>query len=148
MNRRRAIAALDAQRNVLLAEMKAEEYRGVQAVGGLLTRSLAIPPLPIPKKVGDRVEPSLKSGNAVPESQRDGIASNKRPHSDIQDPRDEGSVGKMPGTNERGPRIKEEEDINYRRPRSSGYNSSRRRSIGDRGSSRERDISPGRVAHV
>jgi YTH domain-containing protein 1 len=147
LNRRRAIKALDAQRIVLLAEMAAEECGGVQAVGGLPTRSSAMPPSPIPEKVGDRGEPYPKSGNAVPESQLDGVASNKRPHSDIQDPRDEGSAGKMPGTNDRGPQIKEEEDVDYRCPRSSGYDSSRRRSIGDRGSSRERDMSPGRMAH-
>jgi hypothetical protein len=162
LNRRRAIAALDAQRNALLAEMEAEERGGVQAIGGLPTPSSAMLPPPIPNKAGDRAEPSLKPTTTASETQRDRVVSNKRPYSDGQDHRDESSA-KVARTNDRGPRIKQQEDADYGRPRSSDYDSSRRRSFDDRrddrdssrhegrgrgrGSSRERDISPGRMAY-
>ena len=164
LNRRRAIAALDAQRNALLAEMEAEERGGIQAIREIATPSSAMLPPPIPNKVGDRAEPSSKPKATTPETQRDRIVSNKRSHSDIQDIREESSA-KIARTNDRGPRIKQEEDADYGRPRSSGYDPSRRRSFDDRrddrdsrsrhdegrgrgrGGSREREISPGRMAY-
>ena len=163
LNRRRAIAALDAQRNALLAEMEAEERGGIQPLGGLPTPSSAMLPPPIPNKTGDRAETSSKPPPTAPETQqRDRVVSNKRPHSDSQDARDESSA-KIARTNDRGPRFKQEEDVDYGRPRSSDYDTSRRSSFDDRrddrdssrhegrgrgrGNSRERDISPGRITY-
>lgn len=175
LNRRRAIAALDAQRDKLLAEMEAEERGGLPAAIGSQTSASTMLPPPIPNKVvGGRVEPPLTStGNSTVDSQRDRVVSNKRPYSDIQDPRDEPVGGKVARIDDRPygprvkqedeldyrrPRLKEEEDVDYRRPRSSGYEPARRLSIdrrderyGVRGRSRERErereISPGRRAY-
>lgn len=164
LNRRRAIAALDAQRNAILAEMAAEEPGGVPAVGAIPTTSTTMLPPPIPNRAGDRAEPSPKPTNTLPEPQRERVVSNKRSHSDVQDIREESSA-KIARTNDRGSRTEQEED-DYGRPRSSSYDPSRRRSFDDRrddrassrprleegrgrgrGSSREREMSPGRKAY-
>jgi hypothetical protein len=175
LNRRRAIAALDAQRDKLLAEMEAEERGGVPAAIGSQTPASSMLPPPIPNKVaGGRVEPPLTSaGNSMVDTQRDRVVSNKRPYSDVQDPRDEAVGGKVARIEDRpyGPRvkeedgldyrrsrIKEEEDVDYRRPRSTGYESARRSSIDRRDErydvrgrsrerERERELSPGRRAY-
>lgn len=169
LNRRRAIAALDAQRDKLLAEMEAEE-RGVLpiAIGNQTSASSMLPP-PIPNKAVGRTEPPLTSaGNSMTDTQHDRVVSNKRPYSDIQDPRDESFGGKVARTDDRRyyqrvedendlevrrSRTKEEDD-DYRRPRSSGFETARRSSIDTRddrydmrGRSREREISPGRRAY-
>jgi YTH domain-containing protein 1 len=172
LNRRRAIAALDAQRDKLLAEMEAEERGGLPVVIGSQTLASSMLPPPIPNKAGGRIEPPLTSaGNSTIDTQRDRVVSNKRPYSDVQDPRDEPIGGKFARTEDRPyshrvkeedeldfrrPRIKEEED-EYRRPRSSGFEIARRPSIPSidprddrydmRGRSRERDISPSRRAY-
>ncbi len=170
LNRRRAIAALDAQRDKLLAEMEAEERGGLPAaVGSQISVSSMLPP-PIPNKVVGRIEPPLTSaGNSMIDTQHDRVVSNKRPYSDVQDPREEPVGGKVARVDDRlygqrvkdedeldyrRPRIKEEEDFDYRRPRSSGFEPARRSSIDRRderydvrGRSREREISPGRRAY-
>jgi hypothetical protein len=170
LNRRRAIAALDAQRNKLLAEMEAEERGGLPAaIGSQASTSSMLPP-PIPNKVADRIEATLTSvGNSTVDTQRDRVVSNKRPYSDIQDPREEaigGTVARIDGRpyghkgkeedelDYRRLRIKEEEDIDYRRPRASDLEPARRSSTDRRderydvrGQSREREVSPGRPAH-
>lgn len=160
LNRRRAIAALDAQKNALLAEEEAEE-RG----GGLPTpssSSIMLPP-PIPNKVGDRAEGSTsKPPNTILATLRARVVSNKRPHSETQDSQDESSA-KMARTNDRGPRFKQEDGADYRGPRSNGYDSSQRRSSDDRrddrdppryegrgrgrADSRDRNVSPGRMIY-
>jgi hypothetical protein len=170
LNRRRAIAALDAQRDKLLAEMEAEERGGLPAAVGSQTSASSMLPPPIPNKIGGRIEPPLTSaGISTVDTQRDRVVSNKRPYSDVQDPRDEPVRGKVARSDDRPygqrvkeedeldyrrPRIKEEEDIDYRRPLSSGFEPARRPSIDRRddrydvrGRSREREISPGRRAY-
>jgi len=156
LNRRRAIAALDAQRNKLLKEMEAEERGGLQSADG---STVVMPPPPIPTKVVARADTKSNSETAVPDSQRDRVISNKRPYSDIHDDRDEEGFSKSKRTADRGQRIKEEEEDDTRHHRLSGYESSRHAS-GDRreererfyhdedrgrgrGIGRERDVSPG-----
>jgi hypothetical protein len=164
LNRRRAIAALDAQREKLLAEMEAEER---VPVAGNHTPTTAMLPPPIPNKVGSRAEPTQKLDRGIAEPQRGQVVSNKRPYSDVQDTRVEDSGGKVARTDDRGHRvqIKEEEDIEPRGPRPSGFDPSRRSSIDHhderdsprsryndgrgrgRASGREREISPGPRAY-
>jgi YTH domain-containing protein 1 len=166
LNRRRAIAALDAQRDKLLAEMEAEERGGLPVVIRNQTPASSMLPPPIPNKLGGRIEPPLTSaGNSTVDTQHDRVISNKRPYSDVQDPRDEPIGGKFARVDDRPssqrakeedevgfrrPRIKEEEE-EYRRPHSSGFDGARRPSIDlrdnryeVRGRSRERESSPGR----
>ncbi|KAL5330844.1 hypothetical protein ACEPPN_000369 [Leptodophora sp. 'Broadleaf-Isolate-01'] len=160
LNRRRAIAALDAKRDQLLAEMEAEERGGLPAVaGGQVPASSMLPP-PIPNKVGGRAESVVTpSGDIASDPQRDRVVSNKRPYSDIGDPRGEVNGGKVARTDDRGyqpQRTKEEDGPEYRRPRSSGVDTSRHSPLVDRreretsrpryesrGRSRDRDSSPG-----
>ena len=164
LNRYRAIAALDAQRERLLAEMEAEE-RGTVSAGNYTPKSAMLPP-PIPNKVGSRADPAPKPDNGMADTQRDRVVSNKRPYSDVQDSRDEGNSGKVARTDDRsnGMRIKEEEALEPGRPRSNGHDYSRR-SASDhrdereprfrfddtrgrgRDSSRERETSPGRRSY-
>ena len=165
LNRRRAIAALDAQRSRLLAEMEAEERGGIPIVGGVPASSTIMLPPPLPNKAGVQPEAAQKPEIATAEPQHDRVVSNKRAYSDIQDPRDEASIGKMQRTEDRGPRVKREEDLEQRRPRSSGYDTPRRGSFDrredransrprydesharGRGNSRERELSPGLRAY-
>ncbi|PVH72569.1 hypothetical protein DL98DRAFT_610494 [Cadophora sp. DSE1049] len=90
LNRRRVIAALDAKRDQLLAEIEAEERGGLPAVAGSqVPTSLMLPP-PIPNKVGGRTESiATRSRDITSDPQRDRVVSNKRPYSDIGDPRGE-----------------------------------------------------------
>ncbi len=168
LHRRRAIAALEAQKNALLAEMEAEERGGIPpVVSGVSTIYGTILPPPIHNQAGDQTEPSHNPTILPPESQRDSFISNKRSHSDVQDARAE-NVAKVARTNDRGVRVKQDESSEmFSRGRSSGYDPSRRHSFDDRrddrpddrssprtrceesrgrgrGSSRERELSLGR----
>ncbi|XMA15643.1 hypothetical protein WAI453_008434 [Rhynchosporium graminicola] len=158
LNRRRAIAALDAQRDQLLAEMEQDERGGVPpATGSQPLPSTMLPP-PIPNTVGGRAEAA--SIPAVPsDTSRDRVITHKRPHSDVDEQRSEvNGGGKLARTNDRGyqSRMKEEDEPEYRRPRSGVYDTPRRSPdierrerelssprYGPRGRSRERDSSPG-----
>ncbi|PVH89900.1 YTH-domain-containing protein [Cadophora sp. DSE1049] len=161
LNRRRAIAALDAQRDQLLAEIEADERGGLPVVaGGQVPPSSMLPP-PIPNKVGGRTESvGAPSGDIASDPQRDRVISNKRPYSDVGDQRGEVNGGaKIARTDDRGyqpQRVKEEDVSDYRRPRSGGFDTSRRSPpferrerdtsrprYESRGRSRERDSSPG-----
>jgi hypothetical protein len=166
LNRRRAIAALDAQRNAILAEMAAEEPGSFPAIEAISTTASTMLPPPIRNKAGDRAEPSTNPINAAPGPQHEHVVSNKRPRSDAQDIPEENST-KFARTNDRGSRIKQEDDDYGGRARSSSYHPSRRRSFDDRrddrdssrprfeegrggrgrGSSREREMSPDRKAY-
>ncbi|KUJ21879.1 YTH-domain-containing protein [Mollisia scopiformis] len=162
LNRRRAIAALDAQRDKLLAEMAAEE-RGVAPPVVLQQSAPSMLPPPIPNRAEDRVE--SKSIASVIEAQPERVVSNKRPYSELQDSRDAPSTEKMSRTEPRSyahpaQKVKDEDDFDTRRPRSSGFDSNRRSSpprredhevprqyFRGRGRSRSRDgrsLSPGR----
>ena len=165
LTRRRAIAALDAQREKLLAEMEAEERGGLPiAISSHIPTSSMLPP-PIPNKVEARAESALpQAATSTTDSQRDRVVANKRPYSDVQDSRDEPNGAKVARIEDRPysqrikgeeelrrPRIKEEEEEGYRRPRSRGFEPSRRSSIDAqddryavRARSREREPSPSR----
>lgn len=130
LNRRRAIAALDAKRDQLLAEMAEEERGGLSAIaGGQVPASSMLPP-PIPGKASGRAEPvATPSGDKSPDPQRDRVLSNKRPYSDVGDLRSEVNGAKLARTDDRGyqpQRSKEEDGSEYRRPRSGGFDASRR----------------------
>ncbi|KAH6723959.1 YT521-B-like domain-containing protein [Leptodontidium sp. MPI-SDFR-AT-0119] len=160
LNRRRAIAALDAQRDQLLAEMEQDERGGLPAVAGVQAPGSSMLPPPIPNKVVGRAESvATLSGDVSSDPQRDRVVSNKRRYSDVGDPRGEANgSGKVARTDDRGhqsQRIKEEDGSEYRRPRSGGFDTSRRSPPVDRreretsrphyesrGRSRERDSSP------
>ncbi len=147
LGRRRAIAALDAQRDKLLAEMEAEERGGLPPVAsGQVPTSTMLPP-PIPNKIGGR-EPTPSTAN-IELTQRDRVVSNKRPYSDD---REENMTGKFARLEDRSPapRINEEEDYDYRRPRGVDPRDDRdmpRNRHDGRPRSRDRDISPGRRAY-
>jgi hypothetical protein len=163
LKRRRAIAALDAQKNALLAEMEAEERGGPPIAAALLIPSAMLPP-PNPGKAATRANTIPEPETAKLEAQRDYTVSNKRPYSDLHDGCEDGGSGKILRTDDRYSRIKEDDD-DHRRPRSSGYDSVRpfsgdRRVERDfprsydtdsggrgRGGSRERDLSPGLNAY-
>ncbi|OWP07120.1 hypothetical protein B2J93_6700 [Marssonina coronariae] len=95
LNRRRAIAALDAKRDQLLAEMQAEERGGVPpGFGSQVPASPMLPP-PIPlNRAGVRDGPASAAAGCAPE--RDRVVSNKRPYSDFQETRDEKKSGPGP----------------------------------------------------
>lgn len=151
LTRRRAIAALDAQREKLLAEMEAEERAGIPpAVVGQIPTSSMLPPPP-PNKV--ETLSAAPTTNIEPDSQRDRPISNKRPYS--EDQREGFNPGKMARLEDRiaGPRVKEE-DYDFRRPRSRGNEmvhrpfdprddrDSPRGRYDGRARSRERELSP------
>ncbi|KAH7342949.1 YT521-B-like domain-containing protein [Rhexocercosporidium sp. MPI-PUGE-AT-0058] len=164
LNRRRAIAALDAQRDKLLAEMEQDERGGLPTVAtvaaGQALGTSMLPP-PIPNKLGGRAESvATPSAEAPSDTQHDRVVSNKRPYSDVGEPRGEvNGGGKIARTDDRGyqsQRIKEEDGPEYRRPRSGDFDISRRSPTVDRreretshpryesrGRSRDRDSSPG-----
>lgn len=159
LNRRRAIAALDAKREQLLAEMQTEERGGLPVPVGAQAPSSTMLPPPLPSQTGGRTDSvAAPTGSAPSDAQREGV-SNKRPYSDVHSPREEMS-GKIARTDDRPyqpHRIMEEDDLDGRRPRSSGFDASRRSPIARRGEretsrprfeprdrSRERDGSPSR----
>ncbi|KAF4635351.1 hypothetical protein G7Y89_g2743 [Cudoniella acicularis] len=167
LNRRRALAKLDAERKKLLADIEAEERGGLPAPLRIQTPTSMLPP-PIPNKAGTDVETSLTPAKTPTDIKHDPIISNKRPYGDVEESHNGGTSAKIARTDRRipGPRITEEEDFDSRRPRSSGFATSRRVSIDhrdhrdssrprydeDRGvrgraDSRERDSSPGRRAY-
>ncbi|KAF8866804.1 YTH-domain-containing protein [Acephala macrosclerotiorum] len=160
LNRRRAIAALDAQRDKLLAEMEIEERGGIPAPALAQPSVASMLPPPIPNKLGGRAESVPAPATLAVESQR--VVSNKRPYSEVQDVRDAPVAEKTPRIEEKSTpqRAKDDEEVDHRRPRSSGFDSSRRFSASrrddedpfrhryeGRGRSRERDVSPGRRAY-
>lgn len=146
LSRRRALAKLDAERKKILADIEADE-RGLPATPGPQAPASMLPP-PIPNKAESHPEPTTAPMEIdTNESKRD-KPPNKRTYSDIDDRRDGGSSRKVARTDDhsREPRVKEErsredEDYDFRRPRSSGYGSDRRSSLGrreERGSDRHR----------
>lgn len=146
LNRRRAIAALDAQRNALLAEMEAEERGGPPLAG--VPSSIMLPP-PIPAKSVIRPDTLPSTNVTSSEPHRDCVVSNKRPYSDLQD--EEGVPKKVLRTDDRSSRMMEDNDFDQHRSRSrdyeSSYRSGDRHPYGDgrgrgRGNSHERDLSP------
>lgn len=126
LNRRRQIAALDAQREQLLAEMAAEERGGLPNLGASQNQSSTMLPPPIPNKTA--TPPETLAANGFKE--RDRSVSNKRAHSEVEDARDENGAGKMSRLEDRIPnrRLREDEDIDMHPSWSSGFDPSRRSS--------------------
>ncbi|TVY85510.1 Zinc finger CCCH domain-containing protein [Lachnellula suecica] len=170
--RRREIAKLDAAKQKLLAEEESEKG-GLPANLGPQTPSSMLPP-PIPNKAGSKTESAPPPREAVDDFKRDRVVSNKHGYNDVDDDYDRGSSRKIARTDDREhvsrskeERSKEEENYDHRRPRSSDFGPSRRSSLdhrderdsarhrydddrnsrGPRGSSRDRDVSPGRRAY-
>ncbi|RKF59394.1 hypothetical protein GcC1_175029 [Golovinomyces cichoracearum] len=135
LGRRRAIAALDAQREKLIAEIEAEERGGIPVVVPTQPFSSSMLPPPIPNyKTGDRIGTIsiAKISSPIPH-ERQQIASNKRSHSSSQDSWQENGPGKIARTDSTNysPRNKEEQSFDSRRPRSSDREISNR-SVQDR----------------
>lgn len=162
LGRRRALAALDAQRRKILADIDADE-RGVLPPTSVIQAPAAMLPPPVPENTRSSAEPISMSMLTVPDMQSRRLTSNKRSYSDIDDAED-GSLLKLARTDDpsQEPWVKEE-DSDRHRPRSSGFSASRRssfdnrderdtsrpgydidRSSHGRGRSRERNDSPGR----
>ena len=129
LNRRRAIAALDAQKAKLLAEIEAEERAAVNPTVPGLAPFAAMPPPPLPLQTPSTAESSISQvpslrGEASPVAktpipQGERAASNKRPHSDTQERRqDNHSKVARIDIREPAPRVKEEVPEGSRRPQS------------------------------
>ncbi|KAL3423798.1 hypothetical protein PVAG01_05545 [Phlyctema vagabunda] len=108
----RKIAALDAQKEKILAELASQEH-------GISTLSTMAPPA-APTKASDK---TIAPSTDVIEKR---VSSNKRPYSDFQEQYESGLNSKISRYEDRG-RVREE--IEDRRPKSGGYNSSRRSSF-------------------
>lgn len=133
LNRRRAIAALDAQKAKLLEEMERDE-RGVAANVSQGTLAAMLPP-PAPSHPLTAV--AKEKAALLPENTERPVsrpvkqeAGNKRTYSDYQSPRADGGAEKIGRLDElgRGIRSRSENGAEDRRPYSSGYDGSRRRS--------------------
>lgn len=136
LKRRRAIAALDAQKNALLAEMEAEERGSLLITGAIPSNSTMLPP-PMPAQSVTRADTLPVAEAANLNSQRGRLISNKRAYSELQDGHDDGVSGKILRRNDHGARILEGDGTELRRSRSSGYDSSYR-ALGDRRFERDR----------
>ncbi|KAH9204553.1 hypothetical protein DL95DRAFT_451596 [Leptodontidium sp. 2 PMI_412] len=113
LSRQREIAALDAERDKLIAEIKAEGPLILPAVGNH-TPNFTIPPA-ASEKVGHRAAPVPKTEKGTAATQYYRVVPSKRRYNDVQDDRAQASTKKLarPGTDDRGGhgrRIKEEED--------------------------------------
>ncbi|TQS34346.1 hypothetical protein Golomagni_05273 [Golovinomyces magnicellulatus] len=130
LGRRRAIAALDAQREKLIAEIEAEERGGIPVVVPTQLFSSSMLPPPIPNyKTGDRIGTiSIAKTSSPAPLERHQIASNKRSYSSSQDSWQENGPGKIARTDNMNysPRNKEEQSFDSRRPRSSDRETSNR----------------------
>jgi YTH domain-containing protein 1 len=116
LNRRRAIAALDAQKAKLLEEMELDERRGLQTTDTSQTAASMLPP-PIPTKISTVSVPAKKTNDATDRGSSNqaqqaptkdiGV---KRTYTEYQEPRGEGTSEKIGRLDEqgRGVRIKGE----------------------------------------
>lgn len=141
LNRRRAIAALDAQKAKLLEEMEIEERGGVPPITNNQISATGMLPPPIPSNAA---VPSVKKTDDIPlrtDSERlSSTTSNqdsgaKRTFTDYRGSQDEEDVEKAARTEDRGVgkglRIKSDTQAEVHRLYSSGPDTSRRRSISD-----------------
>ncbi|TVY27601.1 30-kDa cleavage and polyadenylation specificity factor 30 [Lachnellula hyalina] len=125
LSRRRALARLDAERKRLLADIEADERSGLPPTPGPQTSVSSMLPPPIPNKVGPQNETTTLPTEKMDESKSDRLNPIKRAHSDVDDGRDGGFSGKIARIGDRGPRIKDEDDYDHHRPRSSGSSAQR-----------------------
>jgi hypothetical protein len=138
LNRRRAIAALDAQKAKLLEEMELEERGGLQTADTSQATSASMLPPPIPTKISVVSVPAKKVDDVTDRGKSDyaSAASSKetgvkRTYTDYRGSRDEGSGEKTgrPDEQGRGVRVKTEGPADDRRSHPSNtYEPSRRRS--------------------
>ncbi|POS84327.1 hypothetical protein EPUL_004203 [Erysiphe pulchra] len=128
LGRRRAIAALDAQREKLIAEIEAEERGGIPIQSQPFSSSMLPPPIPI-SKPGDRLGFTSTASNisTVP-YERHNIGPNKRSFSQSQDHWLENGPGKIARTDNinYSQWTKDELSSDSRRPRSSGHDTASR----------------------
>ncbi|RKF54939.1 hypothetical protein OnM2_093026 [Erysiphe neolycopersici] len=128
LGRRRAIAALDAQREKLIAEIEAEERGGIPIQSQPFSSSMLPPPIPI-SKPGERFAstPTTSNISNVP-YERHNIASNKRSFSQSQDYSLENGPGKIARTDNINYSQWAKDDLSFdsRRPRSSGHDNGSR----------------------
>ncbi|KHJ33950.1 hypothetical protein EV44_g1136 [Erysiphe necator] len=131
LSRRRAIAALDAQREKLIAEIEAEERGGIPIQSQPFSSSMLPPPIPI-SKPGDRfgTMPPATTTSTVP-YERQNVAPNKRSFSQSQDYWLENGPGKIARTDNMNYSswAKDELSSDIRRPRSSGHDTAIRHVI-------------------
>ncbi|KAI0997790.1 hypothetical protein K3495_g10398 [Podosphaera aphanis] len=157
--RRRAIAALDAQREKLLAEIEAEERGGLSMSIGTPYQPPSMLPPPIPSnRLRCQAESTPINSNSSPMIDASHhTASNKRPLSSIQDSYVENGPGKIARIEEKkySPSLKDEERSEIRNSKSNGHDSTKshisdereekdlsRPRLNGSGSSRDRNISP------
>jgi YTH domain-containing protein 1 len=151
LNRRRAIAALDAQKAKLLEEMEIEERGGVPPVINTQVSTAGMLPPPIPSKMGAAAS-SVKKIDDVPvrtENERlssttsNPDSSAKRTYTDYRGSQNEGDVEKVGRPEDRGRgmgiKIKSDTQAEDHRPYSSGPDASRRRSTSDDNKTFRRD---------
>lgn len=123
LGRRRAIAALDAQREKLIAEIEAEERGGIPIQSQPFSSSMLPPPIPI-SKPGERfgTTPTASTISTLP-YERHNLAPNKRSFSQSQDYWMENGPGKIARTDNISYShwTKDELSSDSRRPRSSGH---------------------------
>ena len=124
LDRRRKIAALDAQKAQLLLEMEIEERGGRPASGGTPTLTTAMAPPPAPAKpptpISKRAD--VNHSESGSDTDRNRVNSNKRAYSPPE--QDEAGNSKKIARHDSRPRIKDDED-EPRNLRSFGYDSYR-----------------------
>jgi YTH domain-containing protein 1 len=149
LNRRRAIAALDAQKAKLLEEMEIEERGGVPPATNTQISAAGMLPPPIPSKMGAAassvkkaddipVRPNNERSSSTTSNQELGV---KRTYTEYRGSQDEVEVEKVARVDEkgRGMRIKTDGQADDRRPYSSGPDASHRRSTSDDSKNFRRD---------
>jgi YTH domain-containing protein 1 len=94
LSRQREIAALDAERDKLIAEIKAEGPVILPAVGNHSPNFAMLPPA-ASKKFGHRAAPVPKSERGTAAMQCYRVVSSKRRYSDVQDDRAQASLKKV-----------------------------------------------------
>jgi YTH domain-containing protein 1 len=151
LNRRRAIAALDAQKAKLLEEMEIEERGGVPTVTNTQVSAAGMLPPPIPSKMG-ALASSVKKTDDIPirtDNERSSSTTSnqdlgvKRTYTDYRGSQDGGDVEKVGRVEDSGRgmgiKIKSDSQAEDHRPYSSGPDSSRRRSTSNDNKTFRRD---------
>lgn len=167
LNRRRAIAALDAQKAKLLEEMEIDERGGLLTAANATTTAGMLPP-PIPSKMGviaSTVKPAASLPSCMhvrqPPAPLSQDAATKRTYNDYREPGDDEVTENMEHDDEqgRGVRTKNETRMDDPRRRSTSADGKRfryedrdnfsdRRGRGrGRSFSNQRDLSPGSRAY-
>ncbi|CAD6503789.1 BgTH12-05534 [Blumeria graminis f. sp. triticale] len=125
LSRRRAIAALDAQKERLLAEIESEVRGSLPtALRAQLPPSSMLPP-PIPRYKAEHQNETITTDTTTPPINDDfyRVSSNKRFYSQSQEPRIDTGPSKVARIHEKnyGPKVREEEIFDDCRSRFGGY---------------------------